>query len=145
MTELSRRAAQKLAAHKGLVFQEDVVCKPDGEIVRSFDPAEYYSKPDFWAAVIGFLQEAPEPGTASAHRKGEAFNAEPMKLPARHRSESPIEPGASDKPMPMEGHFAKSGYCHWPGLDGHGHVLCGTLPVGATCVCGCHKNEEGGQ
>jgi len=130
--EYSRRAVEKLAARKGVDFQDDrVVQSSDGDLLETFPPEAYASKPEFWKAVGEFLQGLPD-------KNKKQVKAEDI-LPAEDLAKLAA---SVSKPFPSEGFFSVSGFCQWPGIDDHGHATCATQVGTKGCKCLCHIEGE---
>lgn len=130
--EYSRRAVEKLAKRKGVhVHDTGQICHLDGEIISCLDPEACASRPEFWKALAGRLQEIPD----SAEDKPAVIES---KDPKRQ------QPPKYDKPgyLPPSGTFSRSGFCAFPGIDDHGHALCSKQQGTGGCVCPCHKGEQ---
>lgn len=130
--EYSRRAVEKLATRKGVDFQDDrVVQSSDGDLIQVFPPEAYASKPEFWKAVGEFLQELPD----TNQKAGKVAKSEVIQTIDPTQEYLPF-------PMPAEGPMSTSGFCQWPGLDGHGHATCSTQVGTKGCKCSCHQEGE---
>lgn len=167
MAENSRRAVALRAERQGYIFGKgetptSFVLRetPDGPVVRTYIKDKNETAPLFWARLhdeielLGTAQSPPEPAipepvlalAVTGSEDSEAFQAVldiplPEGAVPEYVDETPPTPVIGDmKPRPVAASFVamtSSGYCKWPGVDGHGHAICQRQEL--KCDCECHE------